>query len=126
MGHAGQIDVNQFRIFVAVQYVEETILGCLHDGLAGCLHTVFYQYCDNAGFKSSKIQKGPGSEKWCAAKKDQSKSEWSASDARTYTMKCLIDGMAIGSEGWCEKLSDKPKGEWTGDKATSYAKHCVL
>jgi len=68
----------------------------------------------------------PGSEQWCEAKKEQSKSEWSANDAKTYTMKCLIDGMAIGSEEWCEKLSEKPKGEWTGDEASSYAKHCVL
>ncbi len=68
----------------------------------------------------------PGSEKWCEAKKEQSKAEWSASDAKTYTMKCLVDGTAIGSEEWCEKLSKKPKGEWTGDEAGSYAKHCVL
>ena len=68
----------------------------------------------------------PGSEKWCEAKTEQSKSEWTASDAKTYTMKCLIDGTAIGSEEWCEKLSEKPKGEWTGDEAGSYAKHCVL
>jgi len=68
----------------------------------------------------------PGSEKWCEAKKEQSKSEWSASDATTYTMKCLVDGTAIGSEEWCEKLSKKPKGEWTADEAGSYAKHCVL
>jgi len=68
----------------------------------------------------------PGSEKWCETKKEQSKSKWSASDAKTYTMKCLIDGMAIGSEEWCKKLSEKPKGEWTGDEAGSYAKHCVL
>ena len=68
----------------------------------------------------------PGSEKWCEAKKEQSASEWSSSDAKTYTMKCLIDGTAIGSEEWCEKLSKKPKGEWTGDEAGSYAKHCVM
>jgi len=49
----------------------------------------------------------PGSEKWCEAKKEQSKAEWSASDAKTYTMKCLIDGTAIGSEEWCEKLLRK-------------------
>ena len=68
----------------------------------------------------------PGSEKWCEAKAEQSKSDWSASDAKTYAMKCLIDSTTIGSEAWCEKLSEKPKGEWTGDEATSYAKHCVL
>jgi hypothetical protein len=68
----------------------------------------------------------PGSEKWCEVKTEQSKSEWTANDAKTYTMKCLIDGTAIGSEEWCEKLSEKPKGEWTGDEAGSYTKHCVL
>jgi len=68
----------------------------------------------------------PGSEKWCEAKKEQPKSEWTGSDAKTYTMKCLIDGMAIGSEEWCEKLSEQPKGEWTQDETKSYAKHCVL
>ena len=68
----------------------------------------------------------PGSEKWCEAKQEQPKSEWSASDAKTYTMKCLVDGAAIGSEEWCEKLSEKDKGEWTRDETKSYAKHCVL
>ena len=67
-----------------------------------------------------------GSEKWCAAKKEQPKSEWSAADAGTYAKHCLIDGMEVGSEKWCEKLSEKPKGDWTGDEAASYAKHCVL
>ena len=64
----------------------------------------------------------PGSEKWCAAKKDQPKSEWTGSDAATYARKCLLDSTTIGSEAWCEDLSEKPKGEWTGDEA----KHCVL
>jgi hypothetical protein len=68
----------------------------------------------------------PGSEKWCEQKKEQSKSEWTAGDAKTYTTKCLIDGMAIGSEEWCKKLSERPKGEWTADETGSYAKHCVL
>ena len=68
----------------------------------------------------------PGSEKWCEAKQEQSKSKWSASDVKTYTMNCLIDGTFVGSEKWCEKLAEKPKGEWTGDEAGSYAKHCVL
>ena len=68
----------------------------------------------------------PGTEKWCAQKKDQPKSEWSASDAGTYARNCLIDGMEVGSERWCENMSEKPKGEWTGDEAASYAKHCVL
>ena len=35
----------------------------------------------------------PGSEKWCAQKKEQPKSEWSASDAGTYAKNCVIDGM---------------------------------
>ena len=68
----------------------------------------------------------PGSEKWCATKKEQPKSEWSASDVKTYTMNCIIDGTSIGSEGWCENLSDKPKGEWTADEAKTYARHCVM
>jgi hypothetical protein len=68
----------------------------------------------------------PGSERWCAAKKEQSKSEWSMSDATTYTKNCLIEGSAIGSEDWCEDLAEQPKGEWTADEATAYAKHCVL
>jgi DUF3012 family protein len=68
----------------------------------------------------------PGSERWCGAKKDQPKSEWSGSDAATYAKNCLIDGSAIGSEDWCKDLADKPKGEWTGDEAKAYAKHCVM
>lgn len=68
----------------------------------------------------------PGSERWCAQKAEQPKSEWSSSDALTYTKNCLIDGMSIGSKDWCEKLEEKPKGEWTGDEAASYTKHCVI
>jgi len=68
----------------------------------------------------------PGSEKWCAAKKEQPKSEWSSSDATTYARRCLIDGTAVGSEDWCEDLSGKDKGEWTADETKSYAKHCVM
>lgn len=68
----------------------------------------------------------PGSEKWCAEKKEQPKSEWSIEDAGTYAKNCLIDGMEVGSESWCKKLSEKPKGDWTADEAASYAKHCVL
>ena len=68
----------------------------------------------------------PGSEKWCAAKEDQPKSEWSAADAGIYTKHCLIDGMEVGSEKWCKKMSEKDKGDWTADEAASYAKHCVL
>jgi hypothetical protein len=68
----------------------------------------------------------PGSEKWCAAKKEQPKSEWTASDAGTYTKNCLIDGSAVGSDDWCEDLSGKDKGDWTTDESKSYAKHCVM
>ncbi|MDH5171996.1 MAG: DUF3012 domain-containing protein [Gammaproteobacteria bacterium] len=68
----------------------------------------------------------PGSQKWCAAKAEQSKSEWTASDLATYTRNCLIDGTAVGSESWCKDMSDKPKGEWTADDTATYAKHCVL
>ncbi|MEH6568721.1 MAG: DUF3012 domain-containing protein [Halioglobus sp.] len=68
----------------------------------------------------------PGSEKWCAAKKELPKSEWTASDAGTYAKNCVIDGMAVGSEKWCEDLSDRPKGEWTADETKTYAKHCVM
>jgi hypothetical protein len=68
----------------------------------------------------------PGSERWCAAKKDQPKSEWSAADVGTYAKNCLIEGMEVGSERWCENLDEKPKGDWTADEAASYAKHCVL
>ena len=31
----------------------------------------------------------PGSEKWCAEKEEQSKTEWSAADAGTYTIAFL-------------------------------------
>jgi hypothetical protein len=68
----------------------------------------------------------PGSEKWCAAQKEQPKSEWTGSDAKTYTKNCIIEGMAIGSKEWCEDLSDKPKGEWTGDDTKAFAKNCVM
>ena len=68
----------------------------------------------------------PGSEKWCAKKKEQPKSEWSAADAGTYAKYCLIDGMEVGSEKWCKKMAEKDKGDWTADEAASYAKHCVL
>ena len=68
----------------------------------------------------------PGSEKWCVAQGEMSKSDWTASDAATYAKNCLIDGMAIGSKDWCEDLNDKPKGEWTGDEAKAYAKNCVM
>jgi len=68
----------------------------------------------------------PGSEKWCAAKKEQPKSEWTTADAGTYAKNCLFEGSAIGSDEWCEDLSGKPKGEWTANESKSYAKHCVM
>lgn len=68
----------------------------------------------------------PGTEKWCEAKKEQPKSEWTGSDAATYAKNCIIDGMEVGSEGWCEDLAGKPKGEWTADEASTYAKNCVM
>ena len=68
----------------------------------------------------------PGSEKWCAQKKEQSKSEWTSSDAVTFASSCLLDSTTIGSKDWCEDLADKPKGEWTADEAGSYAKHCIM
>jgi len=68
----------------------------------------------------------PGSEKWCEQKAEQPKSEWSGSDALTYTRNCLIDGTAVGSEDWCEDLSEKPKGEWTANETASYTKYCLL
>ena len=68
----------------------------------------------------------PGSEKWCDMKKDQPKTEWTASDAITFARNCLLEGSAVGSAGWCKDLSEKPKGEWSADDAASYAKHCVI
>lgn len=68
----------------------------------------------------------PGSEKWCAQKKEQAKTEWSGSDMATYAKNCLIEGKSVESEEWCEDLSQKPKGEWTADEGKTYAKHCVI
>ena len=68
----------------------------------------------------------PGTEKWCAAKQEQPKSEWTGPDAATYAKNCIIDGMEVGSDKWCEDLAGKPKGEWTGDEASTYAKNCVM
>lgn len=68
----------------------------------------------------------PGSDKWCAAKKEQPKSEWTGSDAKTFAKSCLLESTTIGSEKWCEDLDGKDKGEWTADEATSYAKHCIM
>jgi len=68
----------------------------------------------------------PGSEKWCAAKKEQPKSEWTGSDAATFAKNCLLESTTIGSEKWCENLSGKPKGDWTADEGAAYAKHCVI
>jgi hypothetical protein len=68
----------------------------------------------------------PGSEKWCATKKDQPKSEWTGSDAITFARNCLLEGSAVGSAAWCKDLSEKPKGEWSANDTASYAKHCVM
>jgi len=68
----------------------------------------------------------PGSEKWCKAKADQSKSEWTTDDAKTFAMHCIFDSQTIGSKEWCKDLGDKPKGEWTTNEAADYAKHCVI
>ncbi|MFV8818650.1 DUF3012 domain-containing protein [Haliea sp. E17] len=68
----------------------------------------------------------PGSKKWCEAKAEQPKSEWSGSDATTYLANCVIEGSEVGSERWCKKLEEKPKGDWTSNEAASYAKHCVM
>jgi hypothetical protein len=68
----------------------------------------------------------PGSEKWCAQKKEQPKSEWNGSDAITFARNCLLDGSAVGSNEWCADLSEKPKGEWTANEAASYTKHCIM
>lgn len=40
----------------------------------------------------------PGSERWCKQMKDTPKSEWSASDAGTYTKHCVIAGTATDAE----------------------------
>jgi hypothetical protein len=68
----------------------------------------------------------PGSEKWCAAKKEQPKSEWTGDDAATFAKSCIFESTTIGSEKWCADLDEKPKGEWTADEAKSYAKNCVM
>lgn len=68
----------------------------------------------------------PGSEKWCAEKKEQPKSEWTGSDAATFARNCLLESTTVGSDAWCENLAGKPKGKWTGDEAKAYAKHCVM
>jgi hypothetical protein len=68
----------------------------------------------------------PGSEKWCAQKKEQPKTEWSGSDAMTFARNCLLDGSAVGSNEWCAELADKPKGDWTANETASYTKHCIM
>ncbi len=68
----------------------------------------------------------PGTEKWCAAKKEEPKSQWTMEDGKIYAQKCLIDGAAIGSEEWCAKRKDKDKDELTMEEAGDYAKHCIL
>jgi hypothetical protein len=68
----------------------------------------------------------PGSEKWCQQKAQQSKTEWSSSDAIIYARNCLIEGTAVGSKAWCEEMAEKPKGDWTANDTKSYAQHCVI
>ena len=68
----------------------------------------------------------PGSEGWCNAKKEQSKSEWSSDDAMTFTKHCVFDSQTIGSEKWCENMDEKDKGDWTATETGDYAKSCVL
>jgi hypothetical protein len=68
----------------------------------------------------------PGSEKWCAIKKEQAKSEWSGADAMTFARNCLIEGSAVGSTQWCEAMADKPKGEWSANDTASYTKYCII
>lgn len=68
----------------------------------------------------------PGSEKWCAQKEEQPKSEWSTGDMMTYARNCLIDGSAVGSKQWCESLSNTSKGDWTANETASYARHCII
>lgn len=47
----------------------------------------------------------PGSERWCSAKKEQSKTEWSIQDAATLAAHCLIDDTTVGGEAWCKRLA---------------------
>ena len=68
----------------------------------------------------------PGSQRWCDAKNEQPKSEWTGNDLATFTKHCVIESMTIGSKAWCEGLSKKPKGEWTANDAASYAQNCVM
>lgn len=69
---------------------------------------------------------GPGTEKWCAAKKEEPKSQWTMDDAKIYAQKCVIDGTAIGSDEWCAKMKEKGKDDLTVEEAADYAKHCVI
>lgn len=68
----------------------------------------------------------PGSEKWCALKKEQAKSEWTGADALTFARNCLIDGSAVGSTLWCEGMSDQAMSDWTANDAATYFKHCII
>ena len=68
----------------------------------------------------------PGTEAWCEAMDEKSKSEWSLEDGKTYASRCVIDSRTIGSDEWCAKLEEKPKGDWTASEAADYAKHCVM
>jgi hypothetical protein len=68
----------------------------------------------------------PGTEKWCAAMDEKSKSEWSFDEGKTYASRCVVDSRTIGSEEWCAKLEEKDKEDWTTGEAADYAKHCVI
>ncbi|MBE9539804.1 MAG: DUF3012 domain-containing protein [Proteobacteria bacterium] len=68
----------------------------------------------------------PGSEEWCNAKKEQSKSEWVSGDAKIFAKHCIFDSQTIGSKKWCENMDEKEKGDWTATETGDYAKHCVL
>ena len=68
----------------------------------------------------------PGSEKWCTAMKEKSKTEWTLEEGKTFASHCILDSRTIGSEEWCADLKGKPKGEWTADEAAGFAKHCVM
>ncbi len=68
----------------------------------------------------------PGSESWCEAKNEQSKSDWTTDDAMTFAKHCVFDSQTIGSEEWCENMDEKAKGDWTATETGDYAKHCVL
>ena len=68
----------------------------------------------------------PGSEGWCQAMGEKSKSEWTGADAKTYASHCVIDSTTIGSEAWCDNLKATPKGEWTTQEVADFAQYCLV